>query len=176
MVRFEVIEGDRYIKVVELVEFAFLPEARLLTGSVQDPGSDRDDQAGILRDAHEVVGLDESGFRVLPSDPRFGCSRLTRLRIPNGLKAERELPVRDRPSDPALERHPTIEFFVHRAEVVLIAIATAVLRAVHRGIRISNQAIHIPAVHRVDRDPDARRDLHRPTVEDPLFAAGRTTA
>ena len=66
------------------------PTAKLATAGGQHPFSDRDDQAGVLRQPDELVGTGFSMLGIEPAEQRFGADDLSGADLDQRLVMQRQ--------------------------------------------------------------------------------------
>src|SRR6185503_11443997 len=121
----------------------------------QDPFAYGYDHAVSFRDMDELIRRNETEIGMPPADKRFPAGNLTSTKIELRLKYEEELvTLQRRPhAVPQLQAFDSLggHFLREEAECV----PPAILRGVHRRIRVLDQGLRIIAVIRKDADPDA---------------------
>ena len=122
----------------------------------QRPLADRDDQPRVLGQTDERVRRHQTELRVLPPQERLGRHAATRGEVDDRLDHQAELLVLDRPLEPSLEIEPGVERRAHVVVEHLDPRLAALLRLVHRGIGVVQQALR-SAPRARHRDPEARR-------------------
>ena len=134
------------------------PCGALPAGLLQHPLADLYDQAGLLQQRDEVVGLDDPARRAAPPDQRLHAGGAHVPQIERRLVDEEELVPLQCDAQVHLELHPALDRVLHHRLEHDITVLPVPLRAVHRDVRVTQQ---IPGREPVPhRDPDARRHGH----------------
>jgi hypothetical protein len=130
------------------------PRGALAAGLVQDPPSDLDDQARLLEQRDEVVGLHDAPCRAVPANQSLHSGGAHVPQIERGLVHEEELVLRERAAQVHLELHPRLDGVLHPGLEHHVAVSAVPLGPVHRDVRVAQHLLGRRAL--AHRDPDAR--------------------
>ena len=118
-----------------------MPPDRLATRLFQRPGSERDDQSGLLGQRDELHRRNESPLRVLPTDQRLEPEQCAGVERDHRLVVDAHLA----PLDGAVERiagAQVVDRAVMRAGVEQLGpVASEILGAVHRRVSVAQQCL-----------------------------------
>jgi len=136
----------------------------------EHPGSDRDDQAGLLGDRDEADRADGAAPWVLPAEKRFDRVNPARRQRDDRLEQHRELVSVDGVAERHLELQAIVGFGDHGRVEQLGARPAVRLRAVHRQVSRLEEGVAVVAQrHKPELEPVAV-DLHG---ADDFFAGQR---
>ena len=140
------------------------PCGGLFDRCVDDVARQWADEASVFGDGHEVVGWDQSMFRVDPAYERFDAADLPGRQVELGLVKQYYLTVGDRAAqfadEPEAFRAMRVMF-----GVVQLDDAVTSFRDVHGDVGMFHQGILGVAMIREHRDSDARLDLEVEIVD-----------
>ena len=137
-----------------------LPAPRVAARLVQNPLPDRDDQTGLLGERDEVGRRQEAAVRVLPAHEGLHAHDRAGFHRDLGLEVDPELLTLDRLPECVLGVE-TIERSLSGDVVEQHqAPAAGLLRAVHRGVGVTNQILGVLLGIDRERDPDAGTGDH----------------
>jgi len=129
----------------------------LLASFAQDPLANRNNEAAVFGDRHEVGRTDEPALRMLPADQRFGAGQRSGFEIDLRLVVEQELALGERAMQADFDPLPLDGPCVRFEE--LKNVPATFLGVVHRGVRALDQLLRIRTVVGVDADPDRGGDM-----------------
>ena len=127
----------------------------LAASFIDDPGTDRNDQPGLLCDRDEAPRQNESEARMLPAHERLGTEQAAAAAINTRLIVEAQLAAFDGMAQVVLDIQALAGARVHLDREELRVVATGEFCLVHRDVGIAHQGVDIAAVFGIDRDTDA---------------------
>ena len=123
------------------------------------PAAERNDQPRLLGQRNERERREHPARGMIPAHERLDAGDLARLQQDDRLIEQRELVAVDRVAQIGLELEPLHRLGVHARFVAAVLSLPALLRDVHRHVRVAQQVAR--GVIRVrDGDPDARGREH----------------
>ena len=127
-------------------------------GLVQHPAPDGHDQVGLLRHGDELGRRDEAALGMAPADERLErrAARLPPAR--QRLQVQLQLAVRDRAAQLVLDGEAPEDAGAQLRVEDLVAAAAALLGAVHRHVRVTQQRVGVRMARVGHDDPDAGAD------------------
>src|SRR5580658_1402016 len=137
----------------------FLPSARLSACFTQHPTANREYQATIFCDGHELGRRQESSIRVPPAYQCLHPSDFTGVQIYLRLIVQHELFSLEGSAQAAFQSLPLDCLQIHIRLEELEIVATVFLGVIHRCVRILDQCFGILSVSWVDADTDAAIDM-----------------
>src|SRR5215468_3866050 len=130
------------------------PRSRIDAGSPQDPFAERNDQAAVLRQRDELVGVEQSSRGVAPPDERLDASGALARDVEDGLVVKLELLKHDAAPHVVLEFAPVAGCGLHGAPEEAITVPPIALRLVQRKVRVLEQRVEGGSVLRGERNTD----------------------
>jgi hypothetical protein len=146
------------------IEAARLSLLRGARGSVDHPGGELADEAGLLGERNEITGQHQSASRMLPAQQRLGGDHLSGLKIDFGLQVQAQLAGPHGLSKFAQQRQRLLAAGVQARFVELGAVALSLGR-VHRQFGAAEQRAGVASVQRMQGDADARAKIDRLILE-----------
>ncbi len=162
-------------------EACLLPLANLATRLAEDARVDLSDEPDLLRERHEVAGIDEHPFGVRPAHQRLEAHDPVGLEVHDRLVVRDQVVRRDRRPQLGFQLDARQHQGVHLAAVDLEAVLPPLLRLVHGDVGVAQQLLAGDALL-VEGDADAARradrlgpqpDRQAQRFEDPLGQSGR---
>ena len=133
------------------------PIRRLPAGFMQHPTTDRDDQAGVIRDRDEFRRRYDAAFGMVPANERLDADYRAGRQGHSRLVVQKELVPLQRLHEAAFDGLPFGFAGSHIRAERLVPVAAALLGRVKRHIGVLDQAFGVAAIVRVDGETDAGR-------------------
>ena len=134
-----------------------VPARELGAGRVQDPFTNRHNQAGFFRDRDKLHRRHRAAV-ILPSQQRLDTEHVAVEAGHDRLVVQRKLITLDRAAQLFLQRQTRVNPGCHVVRIELIVVFALFLGAVHGNIGVLEQAADVVVVQRIDGDAEAGGD------------------
>ena len=129
---------------------------RLLAGLAQGPRADLQDQGALLGDRDELARREQPALGVLPAHERLDRVQRAAVERHDRLVVEPQLSGVERAAERPLGRDALERSVAKRLVEDLPVPRAALLRAVHRDVRVAQQALRVAICAAREHDADAR--------------------
>ena len=138
-----------------------LPRARLPARLAQHPGADRQDQAGVLGDRNELVGLVQLASAHVPAQQGLGTHDLPAGGRDARLVVQTQLAARQGLAQRRLDAAAGARALVHRGGEEAAAVHALAAQRDQRGLGVLQQGFRIQRIVGIDADADAQMQPQR---------------